>query len=232
MRLHRFFVSQVLNNNKDVVVSETPLLHQWKSVFRLKGEDQVILLDNSGFEYVCEIKILSRKEANLVVIEKRKSLNVPIREVYIFASLIKKDRFEWILEKGTELGVSHFVPVISDRSENKNLNLERAKKIITEASEQSGRGTLPVIHKVLKLDDALTAFPIPLVVLHTNGDKNISLFEGDNRVGVFIGPEGGWSEGDLELLKKYSVPLVKLGEQTLRAETAAIAVASILLLKQ
>lgn len=243
MRLHRFFVEVQLagTEGETVRIDEANLLHQWKNVFRLEKGDKVILLDNTGYEYSAEIQMLSKKEAEVVVQEKKladsvvaeSKYNTP--EVWLYASLIKKDHYEWVLEKGTELGVANFVPVLSERSEKKELNIERAEKIITEAAEQSGKGKLPVLHDIVSLAEALstldTQTEIEKVAFHLDGTTfSKENFKNKKVLALFIGPEGGWSEGDLALFAKHKVPLYTLGHQVLRAETAAIAVAALLLL--
>jgi 16S rRNA (uracil1498-N3)-methyltransferase len=240
MRLHRFFITEQLKNRDRVTILDRDVLHQWKNVFRLKAGDRVILLDNSGSEYVAEFELLSKEKAELAHLEVQPPRNGPQKEVWLFAALIKKDNFEWILEKGTELGVSHFVPIISQRSEKKNLNVERAQKILKEASEQSGRTIMPELHEIVELKELLTESMrtqlgienLDLVAFHTDGitftDENeiISM----NRIGVLIGPEGGWTDRELELFKHSDIPVYCLGTQVLRAETAAIAISSLLLL--
>lgn len=241
MRLHRFFIEDHLRNKKDLTLYDKELIHQLKDVFRFRTGDKIILLDNSGFEYLSEIVVLAKGKLEIKIIQQDANLNSPKREVWLFVSLIKKDKFEWILEKGTELGVSHFVPILSERSEKKDLHRERAEKIIKEASEQSGRGTLPVLHELIQLKEIFSnqeKFP-PLITFHPGGEKfdvmktnspSNTLGTIKTPVGVLIGPEGGWSEKEILLLKEKNIPICSLGSQVLRAETAAIAVSSLLLL--
>ena len=135
-----------------------------------------------------------------------------------------------MLEKGTELGVSYFHPIISERSEKKNINFERAGKIIKEASEQSGRGSLPSIEELIDFKDSLDN-NFPSIAFHPAGDKfNKDDFEKEKVVGIFIGPEGGWSDRELEMFKEKEIKILSLGAQILKAETAAIAVSSLFLL--
>ena len=163
---------------------------------------------------------------------------MPEQEVWLYASIVKKDNFEWIAEKATELGVSHIVPVMSERSEKKSLNLERLEKIVIEASEQSGRGDVPMIHPIVSLgeaiDQAKISFtsgphevleqPREVIAFHTEGEFfQRSGFGGVKSVAVFIGPEGGWSEREVELFHIENIPVKCLGKQVLRAETAAVA---------
>ncbi len=234
MRLHRFFVEEKLENKKEFVTDNPELIHQWKNVFRLRSGEKVILLDNSGYEFYGTIELTS-KERTVVIIDEVKENNLiknkPSLEVYLYVALIKKDNFEWILEKGTEIGVTGFVPIVSERSEKKNLNHERAFKIIREASEQSGRGILPTLGEVVSLEDLLLKEDVHFVVFHLEGKPFVKKdFINDKRLGVLIGPEGGWTDQEIALFKEKNIPIVRLGNQTLRAETAAITVSSLLLL--
>lgn len=230
MRLHRFFIEQKILESGEVVLADKDLIHQWGKVFRLKMGDRVILFDGSGFDYVEEFVSLDKNKGVLKVVEKIKNENVPKKEIHLFQSVIKKDKFEWVLEKGTELGVSHFHPIISERSEKKNINFERARKIIKEASEQSGRGSLPTLKELVDFKESLNN-NFPSVAFHPAGDQfDRSNFEKEKAFGIFIGPEGGWSDRELEIFKEKGVKILSLGTQILRAETAAVAVPSLFLL--
>jgi len=232
MKLHRFFVEQSSQSGGHFSIVDEALLHQWKSVFRLGAGDRVILLDNTGDEFECEFEMLSKENADLVIKEKRVSQNISKQNVNLYFSLIKKDNVEWVLQKCTELGVNHFFPIISERSEKKDINFERAKKIIKESSEQSSRAVLPTLHEITDLSTALGNSVNP-VVLHTeeNGaGKELKIFADTKDISIFIGPEGGWSPKEVLLFKEKKVPIIRLGNQVLRAETASVAVCALLLL--
>jgi len=232
MRVHRFFVDEPLRSGEEVVIHSPEITHQWKNVFRFHTGNQVILLDNTGQEFLALIEIISIEITKVRIIEGSKSKNIPKKEIYLFAALIKKDNFEWILEKGTELGVSHFIPILADRSEKKDINKERGDKIICEAAEQSERGILPKLYEPMTLDVALEAFPeIDHIAFHLDGKKfPKDEYTKEKKLGIHIGPEGGWSEREVELFVEQKIPLYTTGPQVLKAETAAIAVASLLLL--
>lgn len=234
MRLHRFFIEETVGNAKNIVINNEQLIHQWKKVFRYAPGDSVIVFDNSGYEYTASIEYIEGAEARLIVThEEQKPLSTK-REVYLFVSITKKDTFEWILEKATELGVDRVIPLISERSEKKDLNFERAKKIIIEASEQSGRVILPRLYEIATLTDALTHYDIPKATFDPTGSAFITSASGvptEGPFAVYIGPEGGWSPKELELFRANKTPVYSLGTQVLRAETAAIAVLSLLLLR-
>ena len=273
MRLHRFFIEQEIPDSEEVTIADKDLIHQWQKVFRLKTGDKVIIFDGSGFDYVSEFVSLDRNNSILKIVEKKLNQNIQKKEIHLFQSIIKKDKFEWVLEKGTELGVSFFHPIISERSEKKNINFERANKIIKEASEQSGRLNLPHLNELANFEDVLGNIGFTQldavrgasekrpshtseygegaserrneemrqvrksyndfvsIAFDPTGDKfDKNDFEKEKILGIFIGPEGGWSDRELELFKEKRFKILSLGNQILKAETAAIAVSSLLLL--
>lgn len=231
MKLQRFFVEENLVLGKEITIEDSEFIHQVVKVFRKRSGDQIVLLDNSGFEFLSTIVSLNKKEIVVHVEERKEVENKQKIEVTLFASLIKKDKFEWVLEKCTELGVSYFIPVISERSEKKDLNIERAKKIVKEASEQSERGGVPTLCEPLLLCEALEDVDFPVFAFHLEGEKsNFEKIKTLKRVGILIGPEGGWGEKDLEIFKEKNISCMTLGSQVLRAETASVAVASKILL--
>jgi len=233
MRLHRFYIEKAIDG-ESVIVSNKDLVHQWKNVFRYNVGSEVILFDGSGFEYLAYISSLRNLGATLEIVSKKKKLK-PSRFLGLAVSLLKKENTEWVLQKGTELGVSFIQPIISERSEKKNLNIDRAKKIIIESSEQSGRGDVPVINEPIKLSEFLES-QIPkdfqnVIALHPEGtllDGEILDREGSTL--VFIGPEGGFSEEELKLFKSKNIEVYSLGPLVLRGETASMAVATLFLL--
>lgn len=229
MRLHRFFVQEKIAENiheKHLTLHSPELLNQLKNVFRLKSGDEVILFDGSGKDFLVSIAEFEKDAVRVSVSTSEENKVLPTRETYLFASLVKKDTFEWIAEKATELGVSHIVPIMSARSEKKSLNEDRLKKIIIEAAEQSGRATLPALHDIIDLETALSTHRhVPSVVWHTHASKFIGS-DVQDAFGAYIGPEGGWSDSELALFKKYNMNVRSLGPQILRSETAVIAVIS------
>ena len=220
-----------IGDRKEITISDSGFLNQWRHVFRLNTGAIVVLLDNSGFEYLAQFTTLTYLKAEFAILEKRKNKFLPKKEVFLFQALIKTDKFEWILEKGTELGVSHFRPVITHRAVAKKLNLPRARKIIRESAEQSGRGLLPSLYEPMKLEELVSTYEFPYIAFDPTGKPwTHKDFETTNALGVLIGPEGGWSEQELKLLRDKNIPVISLGPQILRAETAAVALASLLLL--
>lgn len=230
---HHFFVEQNLQRAPEgqVVITDPELIHQWLRVFRFGVGSEVALLDDSGFEYVSKLTKIDPGEAILHIEKVYENEHVTSQEVFLFQSLIKSDKFEWILQKGTELGVARFMPILADHSEKKSLNFPRCKKIITEASEQCGRPTLPKLYEVMKLEEAFNQYDARAVVFHPDAPRFNKLdFINEKHLAVFIGPEGGWSDREIELFKQKNVPILSFSTLTLRSETAAIAISSLILL--
>jgi 16S rRNA (uracil1498-N3)-methyltransferase len=246
MRLHRFFSAEQITtkvesrdqNDTSDLITQKLATDQWRRVFRFGPGDRVIIFDGSGKDYICEIKEYKGEnksggdETVLRVLETRENNVKPIRDVSLYAAVVKKDTFEWITEKATELGVSSVVPVMAERSEKKNINKERLEKISIEASEQSGRGTIPNISSIVDFADAVAEASSEMnqgekrratVAFDPSGVK----FSRDNfpagDVAVFVGPEGGWSPDELKAFEARSIPIFSLGPQILRAETAVVA---------
>lgn len=216
MKLHRFFVPHI----EDIfTVTDTDQIHQWKRVFRMKTGDQALFFDGSGFEFLGVFTDLDKEFAEVKVLDKK--MKPELKKITLAISIPKKDNFELIIEKATELGITTIIPLISERTEKKNINMSRARKIAIEASEQSGRVTIPEIYEPIVLYD----FKLNGVVLDPRGERR----EITEDV-LMIGPEGGWSEKEIEYFKSKNLPIISIGEQVLRVETAAIAVLAKLLL--
>ncbi len=249
MRLHRFYIEQKIDGEAEIILTDPELLNQLGKVFRFKSGDRIIIFDGTGFEYEAEIILISKKEVILKpgqgqsLSDGRKGLSLSERNVSLYLSLIKKNNFEWASEKCTEIGVTEIHPIISERSEKKDLNLERVNKIVKEASEQSGRMTLPQVFPIKPLDLAVSqavAEGKECVAFHTDSTvtEHNRLFnrprrqngtpsssdEGDSSKpsATFVGPEGGFTENEIELFKKNNFKILSLGPNILRAETAAI----------
>lgn len=228
MKLQRFFCENKIENNSSVVITHAPLVNQIKNVFRLRVGDRVILFDNTGYDFLATIDSVSQDSISISVVEVNKNVVLPIRETYLFVSIIKKDNFEWVAQKATELGVSHIVPISSSRSEKKDLNFDRIKKIIVEAAEQSGRGTLPILSEIMNLESAISTHShVKSIAWHPLSEKFVSQDISDV-IGAYIGPEGGWSSEEIDMFMKHNIPVRSLGPQVLRSETAVISVVSLL----
>ncbi len=233
MRLHRFYVTTPIEK-ETFDISDKNLVHQWRNVFRYNVGSQVVLFDGSGTDFLCIITSLRNMGATLSVVEKKENTQSFRRNVFLCLSLIKKDNFELAVQKAVELGVNHIIPILSERSEKKSLNVERLQKIILESSEQSGRSTPPTLYETTTLEKlfALGTLPQDKIALDPTGTPFHQYVVGNSfpSIATFLGPEGGWSDKELEFFASYNTPILSLGSQILRAETAAISTSSLLLL--
>jgi 16S rRNA (uracil1498-N3)-methyltransferase len=209
----------------------------------LKKGDSIIVFNGTGFDYQCKIdsfgeenKINGDSVIRLLVSSSSRSRFSPKRALFLCTAVVKKDTFEWITEKATELGVTGIIPIAAERSEKKSLNEERLRKIAIEASEQSGRGATPMVYAIMGLGEAAAFLKkenpeIQIVAFHTEGEllarSDLAGFAAEKiPLAVFIGPEGGWSLAEIDMFHKLDIPVRCLGPQVLRTETAVIAALS------
>ena len=224
MRVHRFYVASDIKLKHDFWIHDAALIHQWRKVLRFQPGQELVLFDGLTHDRLYRIEEINEREAHLTHVtdfERR----VPKQDVYLLWTLLKKDKNDWVLQKCTELGVSHFLPLITDRSEKLGFNRERAEKIIIEAVEQSGRSDIPTVREPMHVSTALDELSgkVTLYVAEQDGQDGL---EGRGPRGVLIGPEGGWSDAEKVLFKTAGLPHLNIHDFTLRAETAAITAAS------
>jgi len=235
MKTHRFFIEQKIEDTPEIIIANPNIIHQMKNVLRLQPGDPIILLDGTGIEYHAKVKVLLKKES-IFSKEKIKKVDENLGlKLDLVPAIIKKDKYEWVLQKCTEIGVNSFSPVISERTEKTKVNMSRAEVIVKEAAEQSERNTLPIIKEPVSLEKFLENMVENnmqnIYVLDFCETKiDVSHLKSQSSVTLLIGPEGGWGEEDIKLFDKYSVKRISLGEQILRAETASVAVSSLLML--
>ncbi len=221
MRLHRFFIKTPITDQK-IVIDDEDLLHQWRNVFRYNTGTELLVFNGDGKEYRMVIERIANREAVLEIIEEREGIDCSSGPI-LYQALIKKDNMEWIVQKATELGVSKIVPILSERSEKKGFNIERARKIAVEASEQCGRAHVPTIESIVELDERILPEGSLAIAFDSSGAPFASaVIKNTNPVLLFIGPEGGWSEREIEKFKEAKIEIFSLGKLTLRAETAAV----------
>jgi 16S rRNA (uracil1498-N3)-methyltransferase len=242
--MHRFFVSpEVLA--RDEVILEGHLAHRIARVLRLKVGHDIVLFDGGGLEHEVRLEEVGPGEVRGRIVQRRRGQAEPRTRLVLYQSLIKGERFDWVLEKGTELGVSVFVPLICHRNVVRPAGeragrAERWRRVVVEAAEQCGRGVVPEVAPVADLETALSDAQ-GLRILPWEGERSLGLREvlrqaaaetqGADRpiVSVFVGPEGGFTEEEVDAARKAGVRMVSLGPRILRSETAGIAAAAVIL---
>ncbi len=240
---YRFFVPPTAISGDDVVIEEHALTHQLAHVLRLGPGTPVTLLDNSGWEYKVTLREITRHAVTGSVQERSLAPGEPALNLVLYVALLKSERFEWVLQKGTELGVSAFVPVVSERSVIEDAagigaaKLERWERIVREAAEQSRRARLPKLlpaqpfaaacENAGRCGEALMPWEGSGVPGLRATLQRIATPPPDrDPLAILSGPEGGWSEAEIDTATMYNISLVSLGPRTLRAETAPIAAAA------
>ena len=212
------------------------MVHQIRDVLKLRRGDRVGFFNDkpeyAGYDFVGEVKNTESGLINFMLREKVENNRESSKKLVLFQSLIKKDKFEWVLEKATEVGVSEIVPVMSARSEKKSINMERCGVILKEAAEQSGRAIIPKLHAVINFDRATgkaESSGAKTYFASTSEKENMIKGAGDRQINIFIGPEGGWEEREIFSAQRANFEMISLGRLVLRSETAAIAASYTLL---
>jgi len=240
--MHRFFIPPEWIDGKNVVMRGRQV-HQLRDVLRLGGGDRIAVLDNTGREYQVELQKVDRGYAHGVVTAVSTAAE-PRTAITLYQALLKAGRFEFTVQKCTELGVARFVPMMCQRCVVRgpeavsDRKLERWRTIVVEAAEQSGRGKLPVLEPAVTFEQACqsaTGFSL----LPWEGEAALGLraaLQGELRhsngslsVNLFIGPEGGFDSSEVDLARSCGIVPVTLGSRVLRAETAGLVAASAIL---
>lgn len=231
--MHRFFVPPAWIEGERATL-EGDVAHQVGHVLRMSPGDEISLLDSSGKEYVVRLTRFNRSTVEGVVLYVDEAQVESKIELTLYQGLLKLEKFQWVLQKGTELGVTTFVPLLCQRSVPQEreswprTRYPRWRKIITEAAEQSGRRTLPELKRPMSLVEAcdeLRGQGTSIMPWEKEKDTSLrSVLRGkeSQRVNILIGPEGGFEELEVSHARSCGVIPVSLGTRILRSETAAV----------
>jgi 16S rRNA (uracil1498-N3)-methyltransferase len=238
--LRRFFVPRGSLRARHVTLGPE-LAHRLGRVLRLRAGDHVILTEGGAHEYEVQITAVSGNALTANVVRERTPPPEPGVELVLYQSLIRANRFDFVLEKGTEIGVSRFVPVTAARSivqgngEPSNARSERWSRLITEAAEQCGRGRLPAVDAPVTVEEALrSAQGLKLVPYEEERRLRLTahlrkLTARPERVSLLIGPEGGFEPSEIGMAREHGWTTVSLGSRVMRAETAGIVASALVL---
>jgi 16S rRNA (uracil1498-N3)-methyltransferase len=238
-RLQRFFVPGPLSVGQTVNIDA--LAQQVTQVLRMQTGAELVLLDGSGDEFLARLTALCRHTAAAALLERRACTAEPQVHLSLYQCTLKQDKFEWVLQKGTELGVSRFVPVIAERSIVRPAaallpKYGRWSAIVREAAEQCGRGRIPEIAPPLDWSAAVDSRSGAGLLAWESAAAAPPLGGWLRRqesapahLSLLIGPEGGVADAEAQAAVAHGWQLVSLGPRILRAETAAIAAAAVLL---
>ncbi len=231
---HRFFVAAPLLPGTTRQVDA--LAHQLAVVLRLNAGDPLYLFNGDGREYLATLQHLTPRQATVAVLAARPALADPAFELTLFQCSLKQDKFDWVLQKGTELGVTRFCPVVSARSIVRpaaalQTKQSRWETIVREATEQCGRTQPPPIAPAVDWPPpplppgtaAFVAWEEAGPATPRLGDAVAARLPSPAPVALLVGPEGGLLTREIEELLQAGWQPVSLGRRILRAETAAVA---------
>ena len=228
MNIRLYHPNSIVENSTNLLSKEHT--HYVVNVMRLK-RGSIINLFNIEGEWESEIVFLEKERVEVKFLKKVKEPQTK-NKIELAICLVKKNPMEIILQKATELGVSKIIPIISERTEIKELNYDRAKKIVIEATEQSNQMFPPEILKVVKLKDFLKNLDQTTKLLFgdVNSKDNLSIekFKNFKSLNILIGPEGDFSPSERELILSISqvVPFT-ISKNILRSDTAVISAISL-----
>ena len=239
--MHRFFVPPT-HIEADRVTLTADASRQLSRVLRARAGDRIIVLDNSGYEYTVTLDAVTAQRSTGVINDRYLGEGETHLSITLYQGLMKADRFEYVLQKGTELGISRFVPIISERTVARNVvspnRLTRWGKIIREAAEQAGRCRLPELEETLSYAEACDAISKPAIIgWESERDTGIrdtlrrlkAGVKDARSISIMIGSEGGLDEDEVEYALSRGITPVSLGRRILRAETAGIIAAAAVL---
>lgn len=234
---HWFFL-EGMRGEPGTRVDLTPISHQLRSVLRLDAGAVITLLDGSGAAFATRIESLAAGKATGTVLGSEPATGEPSVELTLYQCVPKGDRFAWILQKGTEIGVTRFAPVISSRTvvrpaERLLAKYERWRAIVREAAEQSRRGRIPVIEEPLHWAEALERVRGLGLFAWEEADGNRATWQAraadSTAVSLLVGPEGGIAKEEAAAAQAMGWIPVSLGPRVLRSETAALAAAALVM---
>jgi 16S rRNA (uracil1498-N3)-methyltransferase len=222
----RLFVPDPLSAGASVRIEGNPA-HYLARVMRTAPGDIVILCDDITGEWAARVADVGKRDVVLEVAEMLRAREA-VPDLWLCPALLKKDRFDLVLEKATELGAARIAPVVTRRCVADKLNLERARAITTEAAEQCARTALPGLAEPVKLDALLAGWPEGRALFFADengGDPAAAAFAPHHGpAAILTGPEGGFDEAERGAIRAHPAARpITLGPRILRGETAAIA---------
>ena len=242
--MHRFYVNvdQIKENTITIVGTD---VNHIKNVLRMKPGDEIIICDGQGKDCYC---IINRVCDDIVIASVNSiqdtSTELPVK-ITLFQGLPKKDKMELIIQKSIELGVYEIIPIMMARTIVKYSDDKKETKkqlrwqaIAESAAKQSGRGIIPKVHPLMSFKEAIayakkmewSVLPYENAKGMKSTKESLERLKDCETAGIFIGPEGGFEDSEVELAKDNNIPTVSLGRRILRTETAGLALLSMIIL--
>lgn len=234
--MSRFFVDRGMVLESSIMINDPEDIRHMTKVLRLREGDLIDISDSVEFEYRCELIAINKDAVEAKILDKQKFAREPVTRITLFQGVPKKGKMEAIIQKSVELGVDSIVPVFMDRTVvadkgTFHKKIERYQKVAAEAVKQCKRGMIPQLQQASTFSEVLKDLAsYDLLLFPYENEENISLkhclrsWTGPvERIAIFIGPEGGFSQGEAEALGQAGAHRVSLGKTILRTETAGMA---------
>ena len=236
--MHRFFIPlEWIRDDQIVFKDETA--RQMRQVLRIRNGETVIVLDNLGNEFMVEITQPGEPMSGRIVSKSKNKAEPPIK-LTLLVAMAQREKMEWILQKGTEVGVTRFIPIVTERSLVQDVNaikgkMDRWRAILREAAEQSGRGIIPELGDAISFKYSMGLIAeFDLGLFAWEQEQEISLnsvlaSKQSKQVGLLIGPEGGFTTQEYKEAIQNGWKSISLGKRILRMETAVIVASALII---
>ncbi len=235
--MNHFFIDPK-NIQESKILFPADVSHQMVRVLRLKRDAIVVVLDNRGLQYEVRLIELAAQQCIGEIVSKRKIETEATTKIHLMVALTQREKFEWILQKCCEIGVAKISPILCERSIQLSLSdfekkKDRWERILKEAAEQSRRGLIPVLNSPVTIQAAIQK-PAPMKLIAWENEENNRLDDILSNqiftdITLMIGPEGGFSEQEVQAAQASGWIPFSLGKRILRMETAAIVACGIIL---
>ena len=242
--MYQFFVDDARMGKEFITIIGSDVNHI-KNVLRMKPGEKIRVSNQKGQDYFCSIIELGDDFVQADILDSEAANTELSSKIYLFQALPKGDRMETVIQKAVELGVHEIIPVAmkycvvkldAKKAENKR---KRWQAIAESAAKQSKRSLIPVVHEVMSFKEALSyAKECKVNLVPYENERGMEAtkeavleLKKDDTISVMIGPEGGFSEEEIELVKEENMKIISLGKRILRTDTAAIATLSMLMLQ-
>lgn len=236
----KFFVHKNQKEEESIVIIGEDVNHI-KNVLRLKENENIIVCvieENKSYESI--IEKLDKEQIKCKIIKEINKTTEPNTYIHLFQGLPKAEKMEWIIEKGTEVGISEFTPVIMKRSivkvdeKNSIKKQQRWKKISEVAAKQSGRDCIPIVNNIMQIKDFQKIkenYDSVLIAYEQETENTLKkelkkAYKQNLKIAIIVGPEGGIEEEELEFFKQQGAKVITLGKRILRTETAPLVLAA------
>lgn len=239
--MHRFFVDDNQVQENEIHIKGSDVNHI-KNVLRLKNGDEITICNGQGKDYYCIIDTIIDDVIIANIVSQNSSMSELNTKLYLFQGLPKQDKMELIIQKAVELGVYEIIPVNTNRTvvkldhKKQDKKLSRWSKVAEAAAKQSKRGIIPKVSNVMTFREAMEyGKQLETIVIPYENANNIEESKSfiknikSNSIGIFIGPEGGFTEEEVHLAKSNHAVELSLGRRILRTETASLAILTLLM---